>query len=309
MAILFSIPADVTDFVMQGQIIGDQPTGWFVDSVPDHQDWAPLMQGGMDWIAEPLPYPTTPPVIDWMPYHASPSFTWPMTNIATGEIITMPIGAVAMKPVSLAIVPEQMFLMSGLPTDCTGTFCPMGALPVDSDQSMPAVEMDLSQGPDVYWESLTPIQLPRLAIQMAGYGTHRNPKSVPSLPDCWGQIKGDWYVESTVRWFINGTLVDSITSAAVPSATVYLLNSAKMTTPSIDQYGNAIVAMGTSDASGAFSFQTTNLDPYMVMAYLDGTPDKSGTSRHDLRDTSVTVYMRDPTVVGGGGTKAYAFIS
>lgn len=276
MAIIFAIPSDPTDLVMQGQIVGDEPKGWVPDnSFAQGGATASLLQGGEDWIAEKLPYPTTPPVHPWMPYYASPSIGWPMVACATGEILQIPIGPGVGKMVAptTLVDPVQTFLNSTLPLDLTGSYSPMDLLPIDADQSAPPV--DISQGPETPWESTTPIQVPRVAVQMAGYGSHRNPMVAPVLPDQYGLMKGDWYVESSVEWFVSGVTRDS-TGTPIGSCRVLLLASDKMM-PNQDILANAVLAETTSDAAtGAFSFQVVDQRSFQIVAYKAGSPDVMG---------------------------------
>lgn len=283
MAIIFEIPSDPTDLVMQGQTIGDEPKGWVPDNpVALSGATATMMQGGEDWIAEPLPYPTTPPVIGWMPYYASPSIGWPMANCATGEILQVPIGPGVGKMVAPAALvdPVQTFLASTLALDLTGMYCPMDLLPIDADQSAPPV--DLSQGPENAWDGLAAIQVPRVAIQMSGYGTHRNPMTAPVLPDQYGLIKGDWYVESSVEWFVSGVTKDAAGNPLGSCRVVVLATDKVMSNP--DVYANPVIGETVSDAAtGAFAIQVSDRGPVQVVAYKAGSPDVMGVTVNTVR--------------------------
>ncbi len=106
----------------------------------------------------------------------------------------------------------------------------------------------------------------------------------PTAP-MWKPVVFGGYVDgSNVRFVISGVTRDGA-EAALGGCTVYLMRSDKLAV-NIDQYGNPIIGIKVSDASGNYEFQAGANVPHQLTAYLAGAPDVAGVTRADVVPTA-----------------------
>lgn len=129
------------------------------------------------------------------------------------------------------------------------------------------------------------IQLPRRALVMSGNLSAR--RVFPRMPaSFYGKLTAEpFFTESTSKWIISGQTLDK-DGVALPNCTVYLLRTDRLVL-SVDAFANPIIDIEVSDASGNYSFQVATPVDYQVIAYLPGSPDVAGVTRHDVQATVV----------------------
>jgi hypothetical protein len=291
-----------TDQVIQNLTIGDTPLG---PAFEPWQDVGGVWYGGNvlqgEWVTSRMNGFAVPrAMIGWNPYFAQPGSIGPMAT-AGGLVGMVPIGPA--KPVTPLIDPTVAWLYSQVRLDSNGEL--MNLEVMLPSPSAPVFDRVLSSG-NTLATPTPPITNPRREVEDSGLlkvMTAANPPEVfgrviiPLRPD---QVNYQVFT-------LNGVTTDAVTLLPVPNARVIAYQSGWRYVDG----GTKIIAEMESDGSGNFTMLLRNID-YQLVAYKVGSPDLAGVTRQDVTPVvTTTIYMRNPTVPGGGGgasETAYTFV-
>jgi hypothetical protein len=276
--------------VIQNLTIGDFPLG------PAFEPWQELggqwygenvLQG--EWTTSRMPGIAVPStMIGWNPYFAQPNSIGPMA-IQGGIVGMVPIGPGA--PVNPRIDPQQIWLASQTPLDAVGQlYGPWPMLP-----SLPAPAFDRVLSNDEPLAAPAAIANPRREVKDSGL---LKVIMAAQLPEEFGRAIQLLYPpqQSYQEFTLTGTTI-SETLVPVGDCRVIAYQSGWRYV----EGGTKIIAETVSDGSGNFTLLLRNID-YQLIAYKEGAPDLGGLTRQDVTPiVATTIYMRDPTVPGGGG--------
>jgi hypothetical protein len=302
MRIILNTLPEPSDQVIQNLTLGEFDLGprfepwqdlgsnWYGENVLQGE-WGTAKMPGVQVPAQMIP--------SLHPNFAVPSAIGPMA-IQGGAVVMVPIGPA--KPVTPLIDPQQIFLASQIPLDAVGQL--YGPWPQMPSPSAPVFDRVLSS--DNTLAAPTPLTQPRAEVVQSGLLkilTAANP------PEDFGRVVVPLYQDQQNYQVFQlvGVTTDAITLLPVPNARVIAYQSGWRYVDG----GTKIIAETVSDGSGNFTMLLRNID-YQLVAYKEGSPDLGGLTRQDVTPVvATTIYMRNPTVPGGGGgasETAYTFV-
>jgi hypothetical protein len=280
MQIILTVPQDPTDIMLQGAVIGDVWEGFPLKPTNEWTEpngWIPSFLQGFVIGDSQLGSPVPRAMIGQHPWYGLPAETG-LFRLGNGQIEMVPLGDRKKRTFGPYVNETRRFLNSEQKVDITGADEVLEADVLGAPEAIPSPLM----GADSILNDFREYKIPRSAILMSGLAKRT---TCPVLPGDFGQRLRKAFVESTTQWKIIGVTRDG-GGAALGSCTVYFMRSDKLTV-SPDQYGNPIIGIKVSDASGNYEFQVSAKVPHQLTAYLPGSPDVAGITRVDV----------DPTVV------------
>jgi hypothetical protein len=267
MIIILPLLRDPTDIIVQGeQLVYDTPPVSILN---------PILQGqviGNTILSSPIPVV----MVGQSELYAVPTQIGPKV-MSGGEVVMIDVGTKTANPF---VDSTQKWLNSMTLVDATGFRTYLEADLLGAMEANYFTNRELIGDTDNSLLGMPTMYMPRTEINASGLA-----KRVTSsnLPASFMTRSLEPFIDSTEKWFITGTTMDS-NSSPVANCRVIVLLTYKIKANS-DNYGNPIIGETVSDTNGCYSLQVVYSGPYQVIAYLPGSPDLAGVTVNSIIPT------------------------